>query len=214
MRRALLALCAATLPGTGIADGSADERAAERLEAALRGVSALRAEFRQSVTNAEGQPVESSEGVVSLARPGRFRWDYRTPEQVIVSDGTTVWFYDAELAQVTIRPAADTLAGTPALLLSGTGDLRAEFAMADAGEEAGLAWTQLTPKRSDGDFRALRVGVGGGELRSMTLVDRLGHTSRLEFTNIERNPHIDPAIFSFTPPPGVDVVGRAPAGQP
>lgn len=214
MRRALLALCAAILSGVAAADDAADAQAAARLEAALRGLSGLRAEFRQSVTNADGEPVESSEGTVSLARPGRFRWEYRTPAQLVVSDNTTVWFYDVDLAQVTIRPAAETLAGTPAMLLSGAGDLRAEFTITDAGQEGGLAWSRLTPRRADGDFRELLVGIGAGELRRMTLVDRLGHTSRLEFRLIERNPRFDAAVFSFTPPPGVDVVGRAPAGQP
>jgi outer membrane lipoprotein carrier protein len=44
----------------------------------------------------------------------------------------------------------------------------------------------------------------------MTLIDRLGQTTRLEFTRIERNPRFDAATFTFVPPPGVDVVGRAP----
>jgi outer membrane lipoprotein-sorting protein len=35
---------------------------------------------------------------------------------------------------------------------------------------------------------------------------------RLEFEHIERNPRLDLSTFSFTPPPGVDVVGRAPEG--
>jgi outer membrane lipoprotein carrier protein len=81
----------------------------------------FRAEFRQTVTDAQGQQVESASGTVSLSRPGRFRWDYREPAQVIVSDGTTVWFHDVDLAQVTIRPAAETLVGTPAMLLAGDG---------------------------------------------------------------------------------------------
>ena len=46
----------------------------------------------------------------------------------------------------------------------------------------------------------------------MVLVDRLGQTTRIEFDRIERNPRLDASIFSFTPPPGVDVVGRAPEG--
>ena len=45
----------------------------------------------------------------------------------------------------------------------------------------------------------------------MILVDRLGQTTRLDFDRIERNPSLDPEGFRFSPPPGVDVVGRAPA---
>ncbi len=212
MRLAALACAAAFLPWAAAADGPADARAAERLDAALEGLSGFRAEFRQTVTNAGGQLTESAEGTVSLARPGRFRWDYRAPPQLIVSDGTTVWLYDADLAQVTVRPAAETLVGTPALLLSGQADLRAEFDVADGGTEDGLAWCVLAPKDAQSDFRELRVGIAGGELRRMVLVDRLGQTTRLDFDGIVRNPRLDPKDFTFSPPPGVDVIGRAPAG--
>ena len=210
MRLVWVAFLAAFLPWVAGADAASDARAAERLEVALKGLSSLRAGFRQTVTDIQGAQTESAEGTVALARPGKFRWDYRTPPQLIVSDGTTVWLYDVDLAQVTIRPAADSLSGTPALLLSGQSDLRGEFAIADGGEADGFAWCRLTPKNADSDFRELSVGIKGGELRRMVLVDRLGQTMSIEFDRIERNPRLDASTFSFTPPPGVDVVGRAP----
>ena len=214
MKRLALVLSAMLLPWIAAADATADANAAERLEAALGGLAGMKAEFRQSVTDAKGVLTESAEGTVALARPGRFRWDYRVPAQLIVSDGTTVWFYDVDLAQVTIRSAAETLVGTPALLLSGQADLAAEFEISDGGKENGLAWSRLTPRNADGDFREMRVGISAGQLRRMTLIDRLGQTTRLEFDKLERNPRFDEATFSFTPPPGVDVVGRSPARTP
>jgi len=213
MQRTLCALLAVVLPGVAAADTTADARAAARLTAALESLQGLRAEFRQTVTDASGERIESAAGRVSLARPGRFRWDYRTPPQLIVSDGTTVWLYDVDLAQVTVRAASESLAGTPARLLSGVGDLAEEFAISDGGEAEGLAWSRLTPRDGDGDFSELSVGIAGGELRRITLMDRLGQTTRLEFTRIERNPRFEPATFTFIPPPGVDVVGRAPPGD-
>jgi outer membrane lipoprotein carrier protein len=212
MRYGLLAVLAALLPAAAVADAAADARAAARLEAALDSLSSLRAEFSQTVTDASGARTESAEGSVSLARPGRFRWDYRQPAQLIVSDGTTVWLYDVDLAQVTVRPAADSLAGTPALLLSGQADLAGAFEISDGGEEGGLSWSRLRPKDADGDFTELRVGVTGRELRHMTLLDKLGQTTQLEFSRIERNPRFDADTFTFVPPPGVDVVGRATPG--
>jgi len=209
MRRRWLPVLVALLPCTAAADAAADARAADRLDAALASLAGLRAEFRQTVTDAGGELRESAEGSVSLARPGRFRWDYRKPAQLIVSDGTTVWLYDEDLAQVTVRPAADSLAGTPAQLLSGQADIAGAFEISDGGEEGGLAWSRLRPKEPDGDFTELRVGVVGGELRRMSLLDKLGQTTLLEFSRIERNPRFDADTFTFVPPPGVDVVGRA-----
>jgi chaperone LolA len=114
MRLTVLAFAAALLPWAATPDEAADARAAGRLQAALDGITSFRAEFRQTVTNAAGLQTESAEGTVALARPGRFRWDYRVPEQLIVSDGTTVWLFDADLAQVTVRPAAAVGPGRPA----------------------------------------------------------------------------------------------------
>lgn len=211
MRSRVLTLIA-LLPLVAAAETSSDLTAAHRLESALEGLAGFRAEFRQTVTDARGQVIESAEGTVSLARPGRFRWDYRVPEQLIVSDGVTVWFHDIGLEQVTIRSAAETLQGTPAMLLSGDRNLRAEFMISEGGTEDGLAWSRLTPLGEEGDFRELRVGIAAGELRRMTLLDRLGQTTRLEFARIERNPRFEKSTFGFIPPPGVDVVGRSPSG--
>jgi outer membrane lipoprotein carrier protein len=212
MRPGWFPLLAALLPCAAVADAAADARAAVRLDAALESLASLRADFRQTVTDAGGERLETSEGSVSLARPGRFRWDYSQPAQLIVSDGTTVWPYDEDLAQVTVRPAADSLAGTPALLLSGQADLAGTFEISDGGEAGGLAWSRLRPKDANGDFTELRVGVIGRDLRRMSLLDKLGQTTELEFSRIERNPRFDADTFTFVPPPGVDVIGRATPG--
>jgi outer membrane lipoprotein carrier protein len=96
--------------------------------------------------------------------------------------------------------------------LSGQADVAAEFAIADGGEEDGLSWSRLTPKSKEGDFQELRVGIAGRDLRRMILIDRLGQTTRLDFEKIERNPRLEPGVFSFSPPAGVDVIGQAPPG--
>ena len=212
MRRIAATLLLAVLATPAHADAAADAAAARRVQSSIGELSSLRAEFMQTVTDADGRLVERAEGTMSLARPGRFRWDYRVPEQLIVSDGTTVWFHDIGLEQVTIRPAAEMIVGTPAMLLAGEGDLKAEFEIADGGLAVGLVWSLLTPRRTEGDFRSLRLGFAGGELRRMVLLDRLGQTTELAFERVERNPQLEASQFSFTPPAGVDVVGRAPSG--
>ena len=197
--------------GPVLAAASADAAAAARVDGFLGQLTSLRAEFRQVVTDSHDQVLERAEGTMTLARPGRFRWDYRVPEQLIISDGVTVWLYDVELEQVTVRAAGEALAGTPAMLLAGDADLDGEFEITDAGAQDGLEWSLLVPRRPDSDFRDLRLGFAGKELRRMTLHDRLGQTTELELHDIRRNPRVDESQFTFKPPPGVDVVGRAAA---
>jgi outer membrane lipoprotein carrier protein len=133
------------------------------------------------------------------------------PEQLIVSDGTTIWLYDRELEQVTVRAAGTALAGTPAMLLAGGVAIDEEFAVSDAGRADGLSWSVLRP-RAEGDFREVRLGFSAAGLQRMQLTDRLGQVTELEFSALERNPPLDAGLFRFTPPPGVDVIGRAPDG--
>mgnify|MGYP002066905714 CR=1 FL=1 len=195
-----------------LAAPTADTAAAMRVEGFLGQLTSLRAEFRQTVTDARGRVLEQAEGTMALARPGRFRWDYRVPEQLVVSDGVTMWLYDVELEQVTVRAAGGALAGTPAMLLAGEGDLNLEFEITDAGQQDGLDWSRLTPRRPDGDFREVRLGFAGRVLRRMTFFDRLGQTTELELLRVVRNPRFDSSLFKFVPPPGVDVVGQRPVG--
>ncbi|TAK54809.1 MAG: outer membrane lipoprotein chaperone LolA [Gammaproteobacteria bacterium] len=195
----------------GAVSSAAGAGSASRVQDYLDDLTTLRAGFRQTVTDAQGRIVERAEGQLAVARPGRFRWDYRVPEQLIVSDGTTIWLYDRELEQVTVRAAGTALAGTPAMLLAGGVAVDQEFAVSDAGSADGLSWSRLQP-RAEGDFREVRLGFSAAGLQRMQLTDRLGQVTELEFSALERNPPLDAGLFRFTPPPGVDVIGRAPDG--
>ena len=42
----------------------------------------------------------------------------------------------------------------------------------------------------------------------MELYDSFGQTTKIRFTNVERNPTLPDASFRFTPPAGVDIVGE------
>jgi outer membrane lipoprotein carrier protein len=180
----------------------------KKLDAFMQGLTGLEAEFRQTLRDSQGRIVEASTGTLAIRRPDRFRWDYREPHsQVIVADGQRLWLYDTDLQQVTVRRLDQTLAGTPAMLLSGQGDLRSGFEVERVETKDGLTWIALTPKRSDTDFRRVRLGVRGDVLAYMELEDKLGQTTLLEFNHFIRNPKIDAARFVFTPPPGADVIG-------
>ena len=195
---------------TTTAQAQPPESAAERVDRYLSRLTTLRAGFEQEVLDATGAVREEAAGTLAIAKPGRFRWDYRKPsEQLLVSDGRTLWLYDAELEQVTVRKADQALSATPASLLSGQGRASESFEVADAGRAEGFEWALLTPRLGDTDFRAVRLGFRNGGLERMELVDRLGQTTRIRFTDVELNPTLADGLFDFKPPPGVDVVGSA-----
>ncbi len=126
----------------------------------------------------------------------------------MLADGKQIWFYDKDLAQVNVRDMDSTLASTPASLLSGTGSVSTAFDVTALPPSGGLTWYQLVPKRADTDFQLVRIGFNKGELVSMFLADKLNQITQLTFSNSRRNEKFAPDLFSFTPPPGVDVIGR------
>lgn len=187
-----------------------DQAGQQRVEKFLQGLEGLQAQFTQTLADRKGDVADRSSGVLAIKRPNRFRWDYQQPhEQTIVADGKRVWLYDADLEQVTVRALDNTLSATPAMLLSGEGKLEDNFIATQTSQEKGVQWVTLEPKRTDTDFKWVRLGFAGDDLRFMQLADKLGQTTTLEFTRFERNPLLDPSRFVFDVPPGADVIGDA-----
>lgn len=183
--------------------------AAATVENRLAGLATWSADFTQTIDDGHGKVLRSAAGKLYLQRPGKFRWDYSEPsEQLVLADGKQIWFYDKDLSQANVRDMDATLASTPASLLSGNGAVSSQFDIKALPASGGLEWFQLVPKKSDTDFQLVRIGFEKGELASMFLADKLGQVTQLTFTHTSRNAKFADDLFSFTPPAGVDVIGR------
>jgi len=200
--RAVL-LAALLAPALALAAG------VERFQSYLRGTQTARADFEQQVFDRERKLVQESKGSFSFLRPGRFRWIYAQPyPQLIVGDGRRVWIYDEDLNQVTVRAMAKALGSTPAALLAGAADVERAFELADAGSRDGLEWLEAKPREREAGFERIRLGMGTLGVQAMELTDHFGQTTVLRFSNVVRNPQLDPASFRFMPPKGADVLGE------
>ena len=180
----------------------------ERFQSYVRTTQSARAEFEQKVYDRDGKLVQESKGSFAFLRPGRFRWTYVKPPQVIVGDGERVWIHDADLNQVTVRRVARVLGATPAALLAGSSDVERAFELTEAGDKDGLAWLEARPREREAGFERILLGLGVGGVEAMELVDHFGQRTMLRFANVVRNPQIDPRTFRFTPPKGTDVLGE------
>lgn len=127
--------------------------------------------------------------------------------QLMVCDGRNLWFFDRDLEQVTVKPVDAALSATPAMLLSGTVDVRKNFTLTPAGQRDGLDWVLVEPHGTDADFRDALFGFANGDLKRMILEDKLGQTATILFDHIERNGPVTAQETSFTPPKGADVIG-------
>jgi outer membrane lipoprotein carrier protein len=181
----------------------------ERFREYLRSTQTAQADFEQQVYDRDRKLVQRSRGSFTLQRPGRFRWSYAQPyAQLIVGDGRRVWIYDEDLNQVTVRAMAKALGSTPAALLAGAADVERAFELSDAGTREGLEWVEARPREREAGFERIRLGLGTVGVQAMELTDHFGQTTLLRFTNIARNPRVDPDAFRFIPPKGADVLGE------
>lgn len=178
-----------------------------RLDEFFNGLQSMQSDFQQTVQDSRGNVTDNSTGTLALKKPGKFRWDYAKPNaQTIVSDGQRIWLYDPELQQVTVRRADLSLNGTPAMLLSGEGKLRDSFEIEHVENRDGMTVINLTPKRADTDFKMVQMALRKDQLVALSLSDKLGQRTLLEFKQFKRNARVADAQFSFVPPKGVDVV--------
>lgn len=181
----------------------------DRLKGFIAGARTAEADFTQTVSDRSGRVSQQASGKMAFARPGKFRWDYSAPyEQVIVSDGAKLWLYDKDLDQVSVKPLADAIAGTPAALLAGDDAIEKYFNLKDAGTADGLEWLEATPKNRDTTFERIRMGFRGDTLVQMELFDFFGQRTTLKLARLVRNPAIPAARFQFTPPKGADIIGE------
>lgn len=197
----IVILCAAPL----LANAQSESTTA--LDRYLSGLESWRAEFSQTVSDSRGRMRPPQRGRLLVQRPGKFRYEVGPPEQVMVADGRNVWFLDRDLDQVTVRPAGSAEAATPAMLLSGTVPLRSRFVVTPAGRREGLEWVRVAPKRADSEFKEMRFGFSGAELKRLEIDDKMGQRARWLLDVSVRNARIDAAEFRFTPPSGTDVIG-------
>ena len=167
-----------------------------------------RAIFEQSVFDAKGKQTQKTSGTLTFKRPGKFRWVYEKPAQIIVGDGSKVSFYDQDLNQVTVKKLGQAFSSTPAALLSGKGDIDKAFTLVASAESEGIEWLDALPRQKDEGIEKFRVGFVKSQLAAMELNDAFGNRTRITFTKFERNPRIDTKEFIFIPPKGADVIGE------
>jgi len=190
----------------GVATGTATAGGKERLQTFLDGVQSLQARFDQSVFDTSQGQTRRLEGMFYLQRPGKFRWDYTEPKgQLVLADGKTVWLVEDDLRQAYQKRQSEALRGTPALLLTEQLKLEDHFEIADLGAGQDLEWVELIPRDPESQFTRVLLAFAGNELRRMELADKFGQVTRFGFSDIRRNPRLDPDLFVYVPPRGTQM---------
>ena len=156
-----------------------------------------------------GHPSRISSGSFVFSRPGKFIWRYQSPySQVLQSDGKSLYIYDKDLNQVTVRRLGAALGSSPAAILFGNTNLARNFAMKNLGSNDGCEWVQVVPRSRNTPFERVNIGMQNGVPRAMELYDSLGNKTVVNFTGFKKNPAVNGGSFHFTIPKGADVFRR------
>ena len=170
-------------------------------------VRTLHAAFHQSVLTEDLQSIDESAGELWLSRPGRFRWNYGSPlEQVVVADGRQLWVYDPGLEQAVVRNQDEVLGDTPAGLLAGNTDPSLSYLVEALGNQEGIDWIAIYPKKADAAFAQIQFGFESDSLRMLQMLDHLQQITRIRFWDVEVNLSVPSGKFSLVLPEGTDII--------
>lgn len=178
-----------------------------KLQNLLENIQSFKADFKQQTLDNFGQARQTIHGTMLVKKPGFLRWQTEGEyAQLVVADGKSIWIYDEDLENVTIKPMGKEMSETPALLLSGNAESIAnDFDVTLSGNEY-----VLTPKDSSQLFDRLVLEFDQGALIRMAINDASGLTTEIQFGAVENNPAIADGMFVFEVPQGVDVIDSRP----
>lgn len=208
-----VSLLAASISATAFAADQAlgqtpaQERVASAaLSARLQSLKTFSTDFTQSTHN-RGALDKVLTGTLQARKPGQFRWEVKQPfMQLIVADGTSVFIYDPDLAQLMIRPLGEAWGETPALLFTGDASTLAKQFTVRKSQHGLVTTFHLSPRAKDSLFTELNLSFKGDLPQSMTLLDAGNQRTEVDFLNAQRNIALNDSRFQFTPPPGTDII--------
>lgn len=179
---------------------------AEPVETELRKLLAdydgFSANFSQQVKDTENNVLMNAEGEMVFKQPGKFRWQtYEPQQQVLLSNGESLWWYNPDLEEVSIYDAKQAVATTPfALLVSNRDEVWNKFVINKI--ESGYV---IKPKDVDNSqVQQLVVRFDGFTLSQMVITDRTQQTTSYTLSNQEFD-KAKTRHFNFTIPADVEV---------
>jgi outer membrane lipoprotein carrier protein len=153
------------------------------------------------------------EGKVYFKKRGMMRWDYTVPNQKLLSDGHTLWYYQPEEKQVLVSDVSRVLKEkTPLAFLAGEGNLSRDFDILNLNESVSQKEdsyvVELVPKELLATLSKLMLTV---DKKTYTVLqadvfDGLGNVTRTRFIDIKTNVGLSNSFFHFSIPPGTEVI--------
>jgi len=210
--RKLLALSVLLVSGAALSLAQDVHAIADKVDQRYDHIHTLAANFTETYSGAGMTRTES--GTLQLKKPGRMRWDYDQPRpKLFLTDGKIAWFYvpgEKQARRSSVKQLDDLR--SPLRYLLGKTKLEKEL------EGLSLAPDQKPVNSGDVVLRGIPQGLENRVAQTLLevspdgLIDRIvmeeldGSLTEFRFLQQKENVQIPDQRFSFTPPPGVEIV--------
>ena len=225
----LLTMACVLIPGFGhpASTATTGQEILNEIQKRYEGTNDFEANFVQEYIGKVMKRPQRGEGKVYFKKKGMMRWDYRVPDQKLISNGQTLWFYQAEDKQAFVSEVSKVIREkTPLAFLSGQGELAKDFELLSlndvSSEKENNVVIELGPKEANSGLSKLTLTV---DKKSFLVVqadvfDPLGNVTRTRFSDMKTNVGLQNSFFNFTIPPGTEILkfqepaaGAAPGGK-
>lgn len=198
IKQSLLGFALVSMTGAAFADAQSVAELQRRLEQ----VSQYSADFDQTVRSSKGKQIQSGKGKFQVKRPNLFRMDTKSPqENLIVSDGANLWFYDPFVSQVTVNTVQDAVKNTPFVLL--TSSDKSHWDQYDVTQNADTF--VLKPKSKKSNLKQFDVRIDqSGMLKGFSTIERDGQSNLYVLRNITGG-GVSSDLFKFSVPKGTEL---------
>lgn len=184
----------------------------KNIEARYNRAQSLKLNFSESYAGIKS-PVQNDSGVLYLRKPGRMRWEYASPPgKLFISDGKDVLLYtpDEQRAEKSKLKESEDMRAPLAFLL-GKLDFKKEFksfqVRCSGSDASSGCWIAAEPKSENLAYSKVEfLASPDGEILRVRITGQ--DQSKLDFTfsNEQLNVPVAPTLFTFHPPPGVQIV--------
>ncbi len=176
--------------------------------------------FTQEATVKALKKVQRAQGEVWFKKPGKMRWNYSRPtKDEIVSDGTTIWFYNEEEKQVIESPLSEAIdTPTTTTLISGLGNLKtlfdARFSTNNPATNSNTYFIDLIPKENSEEYTNVTIAVDKHSMlvNTIYLYDPFGNLTTVKLNDMQINNGIPDSLFVFKAPEGTEITKVPPSG--
>jgi outer membrane lipoprotein carrier protein len=189
-----------------------------RVQALYDKAGGFQARFRQDSRLKATGTSDSAAGWMYFMKPCRMRWQYETPpeqKKEIVSDGRLVWMYMPADGVVMVYNLDKVLRSDLVMrFFSGMGLVQKDFNISwQRPPREGASYViNLFPKKDQPELKRLTLTINPDThlVEKLDFSNALGEESRFTFTQVKLQVPVEPTFFSFTPPPGVQVIRETP----